>query len=123
LASRILDFVQRTYFHSVTSQLDANIAPTRTQIQATLRWNPGNPISSIDMFADRTDTFSKGVSFSVRQAIPLPEFMGCAGRWEALVDIRNPFDMGRGRYSTSDGEITLTRNPRTLRFGLNLNFF
>ena len=123
MASRILDFVQRTYFHSVTSQLDANIAPTRTLIQATLRWNPGDPISSIDLFADRIDIFSKGMSFSVRQAIPLPEFMGCAGRWEALVDIRNPFDMGRGRYATSDGEISLTRNPRTLRFGLNLNFF
>ena len=123
VASRILDFIQRSYFHSVTSQLDANIAPTRTQIQATLRWNPGNPISSIDLFADRTDTLSKGMSFSVRQAIPLPEFMGVAGRWEALVDIRNPFDMGRDRYSTSDGEISLTRNPRTVRFGLNLNFF
>ena len=123
VATRILDFIQRSYYHSVTSQLDANIAPTRTQIQATLRWNPGNPISSIDLFADRTDILSKGMSLSVRQAIPLPEFMGVAGRWEALVDIRNPFDMGRDRYATSDGEISLTRNPRTVRFGLNLNFF
>jgi hypothetical protein len=122
-ASRVLDFIQRSYYHSVTSQLEAKIPQTRTQLQATLRWNPGNPISAIDQFADRTDTFTKGMSFSLRQAIPLPEFMACAGRWEALVDIRNPFDMGKNRIPTSDGEITLTRNPRTLRFGLNLNFF
>ncbi len=123
IASRFLDFIQRSYYHSITSQLEAKFPQTQTQLQATVRWNPGNPISTIDLFADRTEIFTKGMSFSIRQAIPLPEFMGCAGRWEALVDIRNPFDMGRNRISTSDGEISVARNPRTLRFGLNLNFF
>jgi hypothetical protein len=122
MARRLLDFVHRSYYHSVTSQLEAKIPQTHTHIQATVRWYPGNPISPIDLFADRLDTFTKGMSFSLRQAIPLPEFMGNAGRWEALIDLRNPFDQGRSLIPTTDGEFSLTRNPRTLRFGLNLNF-
>lgn len=122
MVNRLLDFVHRSYYHSVTSQLEAKIPQTRTHVQATLRWYPGNPISPIDLFADKLDIFTKGMSFSLRQAIPLPEFMGYAGHWEALIDLRNPFDQGRSMIPTSDGQLTLTRNPRTLRFGLNLNF-
>ena len=122
MMSRLLDFINRSYYHSVTGQLEAKIPQTRTQIQATIRWYPGNPISPIDLFADRLDTFTKGMGFSLRQAIPLPVFMGNAGHWEALIDLRNPFDQGRNLIATSDGELALTRNPRTLRFGLNLNF-
>jgi hypothetical protein len=62
------------------------------------------------------------MSFSLRQAIPLPDFIGYGGRWEALIDVRNPFNQGRSLIPTTDGELTLTRIPRTLRFGLNLNF-
>ncbi len=123
VAAHLLDSIQRSYYHSFTGQLEAKIPQTHTNLQATLRWYPGNPISTIDQFADRLDTFTKGMSFSLRQAIPLPEFLGPAGRWEALIDVRNPFDQGRNCILTSDGELTLTRNPRTLRFGLNLNFF
>jgi hypothetical protein len=123
VAEHLLDYIQRSFYHSFTGQLEAKIPQTHTNLQATLRWYPGNPISSIDPFADRFDTFTKGMSFSLRQAIPLPEFLGPAGRWEALIDVRNPFDQGRNCIPTSDGELTLTHNPRTLRFGLNLNFF
>jgi hypothetical protein len=123
MATRLLDFIQRSYYHSISSQLEAKIPQTRTHVQATLRWYPGNPISPIDLFADRMDAVSKGMSFSLRQAIPVPEFMGCPGRWEALIYVRNPFDQGGNHIPTSDGELILTRDQRTLRFGLNLNFF
>jgi hypothetical protein len=123
MMSNLLDFINQSYYHSVTGQLEARIPRTRTQVQATIRWYPGNPISPIDLFADRLDTFTKGMGFSLRQTIPVPVFMGYAGRWEALIDLRNPFDQGRNIISTTDGELTLTRNPRTLRFGLNLNFY
>jgi hypothetical protein len=63
------------------------------------------------------------MSFFIRQAIPLPEFIGTAGRWEALVDVRNLLDQGKDRLQTTDGELILTRNPRSVRFGLNLNLF
>ena len=80
-------------------------------------------MNPIDPFSDRKDTVTKGVSFFVRQGIPLPEFMGTVGRWEALVDIRNLLDQGKSRIISQDGELTLTRNPRSIRFGLNLNFY
>ncbi len=123
MATHLLELVQRSFYHSITSQLETKIPCTRTHIQASFRWYPGNPISPIDLFGDRLDTYTKGVSFALKQVIPVPEFMGSAGRWEALVDIRNPFDQGRTRILTSDGDFTLTRTPPTLRFGLNLNFF
>jgi hypothetical protein len=123
MATRLLDFIQRSYYHSISSQLEAKIPQTRTHVQATLRWYPGDPISPIDQFADRMDAVAKGMSFSLRQVIPVPEFMGCPGRWEARIDVRNPFDQGMNRIPTSDGELILTRNPRAVRFGLNLNFF
>ena len=85
---------------------------------------PGERLArTIDLFYDRKDTLTKGVNLFVRQAIPLPEFMGTPGRWEALVDLRNLFDQGRGVLRTSDGELSLTRSPRSVRFGLNLNLF
>jgi hypothetical protein len=122
MASRLLDFVHRACYHSITSQLAAKIPQTRTQLQATVRWYPGTPISPIDLFADRSDTFTKGMSFSLKQVLPLPDFMGSAGQWEAQIDLRNAFNQGRSLLPTTDGEFSLTRNPRTLRFGLNLSF-
>jgi hypothetical protein len=88
-----------------------------------LRWYPGTTLTPIDLFADHADIFTKGVSFLVRQPIPVPEFMGPTGRWEALVDVRNLLNQGIDYIATSDGRIIVTRNPRSLRFGLNLNFY
>lgn len=123
LARDLLSYMHQSYYHSITSQLRAQIPRTRTNLTTSMRWYPGNPVTSLDLFADRMDIFSKGVSFSIRQAIPVPEFMGTSGRWEAIIDVRNIFEQGQDRIRTSDGDLLLTRNPRTVRFGLNLNFF
>ena len=123
LARSLLNHLQRSYYHSFTSQLSANFPWTKTNLTTILRWYPGNPLTPIDLFADRMDIMTKGINFRIRQAIPLPEFMGSAGRWEALVDVRNLFDQGGDVIRASDGEVVLTRNPRSLRFGLNLNFY
>ncbi len=121
LARDLLAYMHRSYYHSFTSQLSANFRKTRTSVTAIFRWYPGTPITPIDLFADRADVFSKGANFMVRQALPFPEFMSSVGHWEALVDIRNLFDQGNSLIPTSDGELSITRNPRSLRFGLNLN--
>jgi hypothetical protein len=123
LARNLLNHIQKSYYHSFTSQLDAVFPRTRTQLTTIVRWYPGTTLSPIDVFSDRKDSASKGMSFFIRQAIPLPEFIGTAGRWEALVDVRNLLDQGRDRLPTTDGELILTRNPRSVRFGLNLNLF
>ena len=80
-------------------------------------------LSDVDLFADRSDILTKGINFSIRQPIPLPEFMGTSGRWEALVDVRNLFDQSRQIIPTGDGQLILARNPRSLRFGINLNLY
>jgi hypothetical protein len=123
LANDLLNYLHRSYYHSVTSRVDARIPRTGTQVTTIFRWYPGTTLSPIDLFYDRKDTLTKGLSLFVRQAIPLPEFMGTPGRWEALVDLRNLFDQGRGFIRTTDGELNLTRSPRAVRFGLNLNLF
>ncbi len=123
LAHNLLSQMQQSYYHCFTSQLNATILRTRTNLTTIVRWYPGNPITPIDLFADRMDIMGKGVNFRIRQAIPVPEFMGSSGRWEALVDVRNLLDQGQDTIHTSDGEVILTRNPRSLRFGINLNFY
>ena len=93
------------------------------------------PILGVGFWCQRStrgiDTFpkrklyilTKGINFSIRQPIPLPEFMGTPGRWEALVDVRNLFDNGRASLPARDGKLVLYRNPRTVRFGINLNLY
>jgi hypothetical protein len=123
LARNLLDYMQRSYYHSLTGHLHANFRRTRTSVTAILRWYPGTPITPIDLFADRYDVLTKGVNFSIRQPLPIPEFLGSVGRWEALVDVRNLFEQGADHIRTSDGGVELSRNPRSLRFGLNLNLY
>jgi hypothetical protein len=123
LAQSLLNYMQRSYYHSLMGQISATFPRTHTQMTAIVRWYPQNPLTPIDLFADRSDMLTKGVSFSIRQPIPLPEFMGSTGRWEALVDVRNMFDNGQQVVPTRDGQLVLSRNPRSLRFGINLNLY
>ncbi len=123
LARSLLDFVQRSYYHMLTGQLQTTFPHTHTTLTAIVRWYPEYSLTPIDLFDDRTDMLAKGVNFSIRQPIPLPEFMGTSGRWEALVDVRNLFDQSHQIVPTSDGELFVTRNPRSLRFGINLNLY
>jgi hypothetical protein len=58
----------------------------------------------------------------VRQIIPTPEFLNSSGKWEILIDMRNLVNQGRDVIPASNGELILDRNPRSLRFGLSLNF-
>jgi hypothetical protein len=122
LNETLLNLLSQRYHHSITSQLDATIPFTKTSLLATMRWYPENPLTPVDWFSDRMDIGTKSVNFEVRQIIPVPEFMGTTGRWEALVDLRNLLNQGTEILSATDGDIVLNRNPRSLRFGLNLNF-
>jgi hypothetical protein len=123
VAKNLLDYMERSYQHSLTSEINAVLPRTGTNVMALVRWHPGNPITPIDPFSDRLDVTGKGVNFSLRQPIPLPEFMGSSSRWEALIDVRNLLDQGIDVVRTSDGELRLCRSPRSLRFGLNLNLY
>ena len=123
LAQNLLDYVNRSYYHSFTTRVNVVVPRMGTDITAVVRWYPGNTLTPLDLFGDHSDIMSKGTNFVIRQPIPLPEFMGSTHRWEALVDVRNLFDQNLQRVQTADGDIILTRNPRSLRFGLNLNLY
>ena len=123
LSQSLLNYMQRSYYHSLTGQVNAVFPRTHTHVAAGVRWYPQHPLTPIDLFADRADIFTKGVNFSIRQPIRLPEFMGTAGRWEAMVDVRNLFDQGQQAVPTRDGQVVLTRNPRCVRVGINLNLY
>jgi hypothetical protein len=122
LEESLTSYMHEGYQHSITSQLDAVVPVTKTNILATLRWYSRNPLTPVDWFSDRMDIGSKSVNFEIRQSVPVPELFGTTGRWEALVDLRNILNQGREVLPATDGEIVLNRNPRSLRFGLSLSF-
>jgi hypothetical protein len=122
LEESLSSLMHEGYQHSITSQLDAVVPITKTSILATLRWYSRNPLTPVDWFSDRMDIGSKSINFEIRQAVPVPELFGTTGKWEALVDLRNILNQGRGVLPATDGEIVLNRNPRSMRFGLSLSF-
>ena len=115
-------YLQQRNQHSVTGRIDATIPATKTNLLATVRWYSGNPLTPVDWFSDRMDIGAKSTNLEIRQVLPLPEFIESAGRWEILVDLRNVLNQGKEVIPTSDGEIVLNRNPRSMRFGLSLSF-
>jgi hypothetical protein len=122
LEGRLAGYLDQHSQHSITGRVNATIPYIKTGVLATVRWYPGNPLTPVDWFSDRMDIGTKSTNFELRQAIPLPDFIGTSGRWEILVDLRNVLNQGREVLPTKDGEIVLNRNPRSLRFGLNLTF-
>jgi hypothetical protein len=118
LASYMLQSTQ----HSITGRLNAIIPVTKTNVLATVRWYPGNALTPVDWFSDRMDIGTKSTNFEIRQTIPLPEFLGTSGQWEVMLNMRNVLNQGREHLRAKDGEIVLNRNPRSLRFGVNLSF-
>jgi hypothetical protein len=122
LESKLANYLQQRNQHSITGRINATIPLIRTKLLATTRWYSGNPLTPVDWFSDRMDIGTKSTNFEIRQPIPLPESIASTGRWEVLVDLRNVLNQGREVLPTTDGEIVLNRNPRSLRFGINLSF-
>jgi hypothetical protein len=116
------NYLQQKNQHSITGRLDAAIPATKTRILASLRWYSKSLLTPVDWFSESMDIGTKSANLEVRQAIPFPEFVGAVGKWEILLDVRNVFNQGQKVLPISDGEIALNRNPRSLRFGLNLSF-
>jgi hypothetical protein len=115
-------FARQRYHHAITGKIDGKLQATKTNLLATFRWYPENPVTPVDWFSDRMDIGTKSVNFEIRQIIPFPNFLGNQGRWEVLIDLRNMLNQGKEAMPMSNGELVLNRNPRSLRFGLSLNF-
>ncbi len=122
LSSNLSDYMEQRYQHSITGQIDAIIPVTKTNFLTTVRWYSGNPLTPVDWFSDRMDIGTKSVNFEIRQSVPLPYLIGTTGQWDVWIDLRNAFNQGKEVIPASDGEVVINRNPRSLRFGLSLNF-
>jgi hypothetical protein len=122
LNSSIADYMKQSYQHSVTGSLNATIPLTKTTLLAVLRWYPRNPLIPADWFSDRMDIGTKSANLEIRQTVPLPEIIGTDGQWDVWVDLRNVLNQGREILAVSDGEVVFNRNPRSVRFGISLNF-
>jgi hypothetical protein len=122
LNSRLADFMRQSGQHSITGSLSAAIPLTKTTLLAVLRWYTQNPLIPADWFSDRMDIGTKSANFEIRQAVPLPDIMRTEGQWDVWVDLRNVLNQGREILAVTDGEVILNRNPRSIRFGISLNF-
>jgi hypothetical protein len=122
LYQNLISYTHQHNRHSITGRINAKVPVTKTNLLATVRWYPGNSLTPIDWFSDRMDIGTKSANLEVRQSLPVPDFLGNGGRWEVLVDLRNILDQGKEIKQTTDGEIVLNRNPRSLRFGICFNF-
>ncbi len=122
LSSAIADYLRQSNQHSITGSLNATIPQTKTTLLAILRWYPKNPLIPVDWFADHMDIGTKSANFEIRQTVPVPSIIGADGQWDVWVNLRNVLNQGKESLSASDGEIVLNRNPRSVRFGISLNF-
>jgi len=122
LDSKLASYLQQRNQHSITGRINATIPRTKTNVIATMRWYSGNPLTPVDWFSDRMDIGTKSTNLEIRKAVPIPDFIPATGRWEIFFDLRNILNQGREVLPTTDGEIVLNRNPRSLRFGISLSF-
>jgi hypothetical protein len=122
LADNLQKYLHRRYQHSITGRVTATIPVTKTAVVATMRWNSDTPLVPLDWFTDSMDIGTKSINFQIRQTVPLPNLLGPASNWGMLFEFRNMLNQGRGTYSASDGEIGLNRYPRSVHYGINLNF-
>jgi len=122
LNGKFQTYAGQQFHHSLTGKMDLSIPETNTNVQATIRWHPGNPVSTIDWFSDTMDIESKSLNFEIRQTVPFQDFFTDTGCWEILLDFRNVLNQGAEVIPVSNGILVLNRSPRSLRFGLSFNF-
>jgi hypothetical protein len=129
--SELQPSVERHYFNAIATQIDAKIPSSKTQVTALFRIVPGpDPLVNLDPLSDLYETGNEGLSFFIRQIIPLPagvlSFFGLEfltpESIEALLDIRNLFDGDSGTIQAPEGTVALIQNPRSLRGGLSVRF-
>ncbi|GAB4229337.1 MAG: hypothetical protein Kow00109_00490 [Acidobacteriota bacterium] len=119
------------HFNRLGAAIDAYVPESRTQITAVVTWMPGeNALVVLDALADEHSLGNEGLSFFVRQVIPLPEdWLRSLGldflasrRLEALLDVRNLVGPDQRTVTTPSGEFHLVQVPRSVRGGLAVRF-
>lgn len=121
---QINELIGKENFHAVTAQLDFVLNSTGTSLTTLVKLIPGHdPVATLDFFSDSRDVANGGFNLFIRQNIPLPSFLNLsAGRWEALLDMRNLLDQETKLFMTRSGQILIAKNPRSFRGGVAFKF-
>ena len=123
--------IERRNFHTLNAEIEVYIPFSGTRLNALVKFaSNGHPITTLDAFADTYETGNEGVNLFVRQVVPVPggwlAFLGMdflsSYEIEALLDIRNLTNEASGKVRTEIGDVSLVRNPRTVRGGISVRF-
>jgi len=123
--------IERRNFHTLNAEIEAYIPFSGTHLNALVKFaSNGHPITTLDAFADTYETGNEGVNLFVRQVVPVPggwlAFLGMdflsSYEIEALLDIRNLTNEALGKVRTEIGDVSLVRNPRSVRGGISVRF-
>lgn len=119
------------HFSRLGAVVEAYVPESQTHVTAVVTWMPGeNALVVLDALADQYSLGNEGVSFFVRQVIPLPEdWLRSLGldflasrRLEALLDVRNLVGADQHTITTPAGKFHLVQAPRSVRGGLAVRF-
>ncbi len=123
--------IERRNYHTLNAEIEAYIPSSGTHLNALVKFaSNGHPITTLDAFADTYETGNEGINLFVRQVVPIPggwlAFLGMdflsSYQIEALLDIRNLTNEDVGKVRTEMGDVSLMRNPRTVRGGISVRF-
>jgi len=123
--------IERRNYHTLNAEIEAYIPSSGTHLNALVKFaSNGNPITTLDAFADTYETGNEGINLFLRQMVPVPggwlAFLGMdflsSYEIEALLDIRNLTNEDLGKIRTQIGDVSLVRNPRTVRGGISVRF-
>ncbi len=123
--------IERRNYHTLNAEIEAYIPFSGTHLNALVKFaSNGQPITTLDAFADTYETGNEGLNLFVRQVVPVPggwlAFLGMdflsSYEIEALLDIRNLTNEALGKVRTEIGDVSLVRNPRTVRGGISVRF-
>ena len=123
--------IERRNYHTLNAEIEAYIPFSGTHLNAFVKFaSNGHPITTLDAFADTYETGNEGINLFVRQVVPVPggwlAFLGMdflsSYQIEALLDIRNLTNEDVGKVRTEMGDVSLMRNPRTVRGGISVRF-
>jgi hypothetical protein len=103
-------------FQVFSGQVRADFG-TGTRVSATYRYSPRSVVFAIDPFAGRMTAYEPSTSVFIAQSLPMPDFF--PGRWEAMLDVRNVFDVVP---ASEDSSLLLADYSRLVRAGLSFRF-
>lgn len=129
--STLRSLMLRHGYQAIAAEVEGYIPQSQTHFTAVVRAVPvGNPVTTIDPLSDVYETPNRSVNLFLRQLVPVPlavvRFLGLdflsQYRFEALLGIRNLANDGVGGVQSTEGDIVLVQQPRSVRGGIALNF-